>query len=203
MSMAMGWRRLAATLPLCFGLAVTGCSAQETESDIMSSASEGSQTSLMQTPEWRGVRSLTVVCRVNGELGGGFGQTDNPELAPLEQDARVLICDLAKQTITDSVSEKIEVAISQRPEGELLEADHAGIMIDAALEWRDEPFSGVALALSSRLFRHNPNGPPGAFFGSRPEILIFDAVTLDSFSIVNHADALQATLTGQLAALLR
>ena len=168
----------------------------------MSSASEGSQTSLMQTPEWRGVRSLTVVCRVNGELGGGFGQTDNPELAPLEQDARVLICDLAKQTITDSVSEKIEVAISQRPEGELLEADHAGIMIDAAPEWRDPPFSGLAPGLSSRPFRHHPTGPPGAFSGSLPEILICRAVALDTFIPAHRADSLHAPVSVFLSGLV-
>lgn len=166
-------------------------------------ASGGAQASFMLPPQWRGVRAISVVCRVNGALGGGFGQTGNQQMARLEQDARALICDLAKQLITDRVSAGITVATAQRPEGELLEADHAGIMIDAALVWRDHPFSGIALALSSSLFRHNPSGPPGAFFGSQPEILIFDAATLDSFSVDNHRDALQAALTGQLTALLR
>jgi len=175
----------------------------------MTSSSVSSQASLMQTPQWRGVRAISIVCRVNGALGGEFGQSGsqgssgNPELARLEQDARALICGLAKRVISERISGKIKLRITQRPEGELLEADHAGIMIDATLAWRDQPFSGIALALSSSLFRHNPSGPPGAFFGSRPEILIFDAPRLDSFTIDDQADALRAALTGQMETLLR
>lgn len=157
----------------------------------------------MQTPEWRGVRAITVVCRVNGELGGGFGQTDNDELARLEQETRALICDLAKQAVMDRTGATIEVSTAQRPEGKLLEADHAGIMVDAALEWRERPFSGIALALSSRIFRHNPSGPPGAFFGSPPKILIFEAGSLESFSIVEHTASLRAALSEQMMTLLR
>ncbi len=197
------WRSLAAVLLLSFGLAITGCRAQEPVSQNMNNASEDTQISLMQTPEWKGVRAITIICRVNGELGGGFGQTGNADLIRAERDARTLICELAKQVITSKTSAEIDVRIKQRPEGELLEADRAGVMIDVALEWRDAPFSGVAMAISSGIFRHNPNGPPGAFFRSRPRILIFATSALDYFRIVDHSDAIEAALTEQVMNLLR
>lgn len=197
------WRSLTAVLLLSFAFAITGCKAQEPVSQNMNNASEDSQISLMQTPEWDGVRAITIICRVNGELGGGFGQTGNADLIRAEQEARTLICELAKQVITDKTSAGIDVRIKQRPEGELLEADRAGVMIDVALEWRDAPFSGVAMAISSGIFRHNPDGPPGAFFRSRPKILIFATSALDYFSITDHADVLEAALSEQVMNLLR
>lgn len=197
------WRSLTAVLLLSFAFAITGCKAQEPVSQNMNNASEDSQISLMQTPEWDGVRAITIICRVNGELGGGFGQTGNADLIRAEQEARTLICELAKQVITDKTSAGIDVRIKQRPEGELLEADRAGVMIDVALEWRDAPFSGVAMAISSGIFRHNPDGPPGAFFRSRPKILIFATSALDDFRITDHADVLEAALSEQVMNLLR
>ncbi|MCH8859147.1 MAG: hypothetical protein IID54_06145 [Proteobacteria bacterium] len=200
---ATDWRDLTAALVLCFGLAITGCRAQEPVLQIMNNSSADPQQSLMQTPEWKGVRAITIICRVNGALGGGFGQTDNQDLIAVERDARRLICELAKRVITDRTNAGINVRIKQRPDGELLEADHAGIMIDTTLEWRDTPFIGVAMAISSGIFRHNPEGPPGAFFRSPPKILIFATSGIDYFRMVNHADAIEAVLTKQMVNLLR
>lgn len=197
-----GSQNLAFAVIVCFALISSGCKAGEPAKKPMGKMQD-KMTIMMQTPDWAGVKTISVICRVNKELAGGFSSQKNSDLDHIEQEVRALVCGQTKNALEVIGNLKNQVAIKDTPDGEMLAADHVGVMMDITVEWRDQPFEGIAIVIASHLFRHNPSGPAGAFFRSQAGVLLFTADSVSDFDLDSHAEAIQVVIDNQVTDLLQ
>jgi hypothetical protein len=155
------------------------------------------------TLELKGVRTITVVCRVNGKLDGDFATNERAVVREAEAHTRKHLCRLVEQLIKSDSAADRRIKIVQRPDGRFLKSDHLGIMVDAALDWKEKPFKGFAMAVSLRTFRYIPNGPPGVFFYAKPDLLLFEEKSKEEFNIEDNLKPLAIVIQRQIIGLSR
>ena len=189
-------------LIMCFSLINFGCKAGEPVGPSMNKL-QITRVELTQTPEWAGVDTVSVVCRINKEFGDEFVSSIKNDLDYLSEDIRTLICSLTNNVITANGFSKMKVQIKSKVDSELLEKNHAGVMMDISLEWRKEPYKGIAIAIASHLFRYNPGAPAGAFFRSQPGILLIAGNRPQDINLDANVDMFKTLIKSQMDNILQ